>query len=295
MSTLQVANVYLESTGNNRIQYAGSNTISIYTASNQRISVNSAVMSVAAPISFTVPGASSSTSAALKGVTTYAAGSGTTTLTSTSTQYHRFTGDIGQTIVLPATSTLTTGWSFYIVNNNTNPYVSLDIQTATGALLITVPANFTGIVTCVSTASDATTSWAAGLTEFLSVSGTGSLVANLGPTIYQSYVVQAVKLSLNGPVNLTNGTLALDFTSGQYIQVTPTATGTFTTTPLTAGCMAYLIILTSGASSFTMTFGTGFKSQGTLATGTAGARRFVMQFISDGTSMLEVSRTSAMA
>lgn len=30
MSTLQVANVHLESTGNNRIQYMGSNTINIY-------------------------------------------------------------------------------------------------------------------------------------------------------------------------------------------------------------------------------------------------------------------------
>ncbi len=32
MSTLQVANVHLESTGNNRIQYMGSNTINIYAA-----------------------------------------------------------------------------------------------------------------------------------------------------------------------------------------------------------------------------------------------------------------------
>ena len=29
MSTLQVANIHLESTGNNRIQYSGSNTITI--------------------------------------------------------------------------------------------------------------------------------------------------------------------------------------------------------------------------------------------------------------------------
>ena len=31
MSTLSVANIHLESTGNNRIQYMGSNTVNIYT------------------------------------------------------------------------------------------------------------------------------------------------------------------------------------------------------------------------------------------------------------------------
>lgn len=41
MSTLQVANVYLESTGNNRIQYAGSNTMSIYSAGIERMRIDS--------------------------------------------------------------------------------------------------------------------------------------------------------------------------------------------------------------------------------------------------------------
>jgi hypothetical protein len=44
-----------------------------------------------------------------------------------------------------------------------------------------------------------------------------------------------------------------------------------------------------------MTFGTGFRSQGTLATGVTTARYFVFDFISDGTNLLEVSRTIAMA
>lgn len=94
---------------------------------------------------------------------------------------------------------------------------------------------------------------------------------------------------------LANGTLALAFATNRNVRVTPTATGSFTTTVPAAGVLCNLIILTSGTTSYTMTFGTGFKSQGTLATGTTTARYFVLQFISDGTSLLEVSRTTAMA
>jgi hypothetical protein len=55
-----------------------------------------------------------------------------------------------------------------------------------------------------------------------------------------------------------------------------------------------LIILTSGATSRTLTFGTGFKTTGTLATGTSTAKYFVMEFICDGTNCYEKSRTTAM-
>jgi hypothetical protein len=78
-------------------------------------------------------------------------------------------------------------------------------------------------------------------------------------------------------------------------QVTPTATATFTTTVPSAGIRCSLIILTSGATSYTITFGTGFRTTGTLATGTTTARYFVLEFISDGTVLLQLSRTTAMA
>ncbi len=55
-----------------------------------------------------------------------------------------------------------------------------------------------------------------------------------------------------------------------------------------------VIILTSGVSSFTLTFGTGFKPTGTLATGTTSARVFVLGFLSDGVNLYEKSRTVAM-
>jgi hypothetical protein len=55
------------------------------------------------------------------------------------------------------------------------------------------------------------------------------------------------------------------------------------------------MILTNGTTSYTITFGTGFKPTGTLATGTSSARIFVVNFISDGTNLYEAGRTAAMA
>jgi len=92
---------------------------------------------------------------------------------------------------------------------------------------------------------------------------------------------------------LSNGTLALAFGTNSCVKVTPTATGSFTTTVPAAGNVSQLIILTSGTTSYTMTFGTGFKSTGTLATGTTTGKYFILTFVSDGTYMIEASRTVA--
>jgi hypothetical protein len=102
---------------------------------------------------------------------------------------------------------------------------------------------------------------------------------------------------LSGFVVLTAGTLALAMGSSTNVnvEVTPNATATFTTTVPAAGMRRTLLILTSGATSYTMTFGAGFRSQGTLATGTTTARYFALEFISDGTTLIELGRTTAMA
>jgi hypothetical protein len=83
------------------------------------------------------------------------------------------------------------------------------------------------------------------------------------------------------------------FGTNTCVKVTPTATGTFTTTVPPAGSRADLIILTSGTTSYTMTFGMGFKAVGTLVTGTVTAKYFTVHFISDGTNLIEAGRTAA--
>jgi hypothetical protein len=93
---------------------------------------------------------------------------------------------------------------------------------------------------------------------------------------------------------LANGTTALALATNSTVKVTPTATATLTTTVPAAGTHCHVIILTAGTTTFTLTFGTGFKPTATLATGTVAARVFVLSWISDGSSLYEVSRTAAM-
>ena len=93
---------------------------------------------------------------------------------------------------------------------------------------------------------------------------------------------------------LLSGTLAMGFATNTCVKITPSATQTFTTTVPPAGHERILIILTSGTASRTITFGTGFKPTGTLATGTVTARVFVIRWISDGTNLYEAGRTAAM-
>lgn len=56
-----------------------------------------------------------------------------------------------------------------------------------------------------------------------------------------------------------------------------------------------IIIDTVDTNSRTLTFGTNFRSTGTLATGSTAARRFVLTFVSDGLVWTEASRTAAQA
>lgn len=95
--------------------------------------------------------------------------------------------------------------------------------------------------------------------------------------------------------SLASSTTALAMDVNNVAQLTPNSTRTVTTAVPTAGQRRTLIILTSGTTSYTITFGTGFKTTGTLATGATSARRFVLEFISDGTQLIETSRTTAIA
>jgi len=94
---------------------------------------------------------------------------------------------------------------------------------------------------------------------------------------------------------LANGATAMAFGSYNVVKVTPTANATYTTTVPAAGTRLTLIVLTSLTSSYVITFGTGFKTTGTLTTGTTSARYFMVSFVSDGTNVLETGRTVAIA
>jgi len=119
------------------------------------------------------------------------------------------------------------------------------------------------------------------LTVGLDDQGTNNLCENNGPEA--SYLVVA------------NTTTACNFRKNKTVELTPNSTRTLTTNVPAKGTRRCLRIKTSGTTSYTLTFGTGFKTTGTLATGTTTSRQFIIEFISDGTNLIETSRTAAFA
>lgn len=118
--------------------------------------------------------------AALVGFTTTATAAATTTLTNASSSYQIFTGTTTQTVLLPVTSTLAAGWTFHIVNNSTGV---VTVNSSGGNLVISVPAGVTTMCTCILITGTTAASWEAGLTDFSTVTGTGSVVLAASPTL----------------------------------------------------------------------------------------------------------------
>lgn len=94
-----------------------------------------------------------------------------------------------------------------------------------------------------------------------------------------------------GGYSSTPGATDMGFNTNNVVKKTPTATATYTTTVPPAGTVCNLIISTSGTTSYTITFGTGFSATATLATGTVSGKLYTVNFVSDGTSLIETGRT----
>ena len=123
---------------------------------------------------------SSASMTALMGFTTTVTSGTAVVLTNASTYYQQFTGSTAQTITLPVTSTLATGWTFHIVNNNTAG--DLTVNSSGGNLVITVIPGTTAMVTCIATAGTTAANWESGLTDFSTRTGTGDVVLSISPT-----------------------------------------------------------------------------------------------------------------
>jgi hypothetical protein len=116
----------------------------------------------------------------LMGFTSTATAAGTTTLTNASSYYQLFTGSTTQTVVLPVTSTLQTGWSFHVVNNSSG---NLTVNSSGGNLVSTVIPNTTVMFTCIGIALTTAADWEYGYTDFSNITGTGSVVMSTSPTL----------------------------------------------------------------------------------------------------------------
>ncbi len=95
-------------------------------------------------------------------------------------------------------------------------------------------------------------------------------------------------------LSYSTSTVALGMMRVRIASITANANKTLTTTVPPAGAVRTVRIRTNSTTSRTITFGSGFKSAGTLATGTANNREFIIRFESDGTSLWEISRTGAL-
>jgi hypothetical protein len=84
----------------------------------------------------------------------------------------------------------------------------------------------------------------------------------------------------------------MDARLGGIFKMTPSETTTINC-GTNVGTGVIHMIFTAG-SQFTVTFGTGFKSSGTLDVGATPGKVFVLTFVSDGTTLTEVGRTAAM-
>jgi hypothetical protein len=104
--------------------------------------------------------------------------------------------------------------------------------------------------------------------------------------------IQISNISLNNPVanesvNLSGGP------NYEQLQTTLPISSPLDLTKYTFATDV-LSFLTSGITSFTITFGTNALSTGTLATGAVSGKRFVVRFVSDGAKWIEILRTGAL-
>ncbi|MEL4106688.1 hypothetical protein AAFA46_07635 [Oscillospiraceae bacterium WX1] len=97
----------------------------------------------------------------------------------------------------------------------------------------------------------------------------------------------------NSALSPTTGAIAVTM-NGTLKTLTPTGNCTLTATGGTLNQTMRFEITTSGTTSRTITFGTGFKAQGTLSTGTVSGKQFTVTFFYDGTIWVEQGRTAAM-
>jgi len=116
----------------------------------------------------------------LQGFTSTVTAAGTTTLTNTSTHFQLFTGSTTQTVVLPVTSTLQTGWAFTICNNSSG---TVTVNSSGGNLVISVIPGTTVACTCIGTTLTTAADWEAGYTEFTTATGTGNVVLSSSASV----------------------------------------------------------------------------------------------------------------
>lgn len=248
-----------------------------------------------------------------------ATAAGTTTFTVSTPYTTIFTGSTTQTVTMPVTSTLTIYQPFRIINLSSG---AITINSSGGNLIGTLQGNTRTILICTVISGTTATSWDYAATAINAMTGIGSLnqggnggapvellpganttvLLGNGPSTALSFgqvtstrVNSSVAVNVSTATSATTGTMNVALVGISQITITPTGACTFNLTGgSVAGHFITFYISTGSGSSFTLTWGTNFKTTGTLATGTSVGKTFVVTFQGDGTNYSEVSRTTAM-
>jgi hypothetical protein len=178
------------------------------------------------------------------GYTTTATAAGTTTLTSASNHYQRFTGSTTQTIVLPVTSTLTTGITYAIENTSTG---NLTVNSSGGNLVVTVIPGVTVQCMCIGTSLTTAADWDPEYNEFASITGTGSAVLGTAPTVTNSLITTIRETSTISATAAT-GTINFDAVTQAVLYYTTNASGNFTVNFRGSGTVSLDTMMSTGQS-----------------------------------------------
>ena len=213
------------------------------------------------------------------GYTTTATAAGTTTLTVASNYRQFFTGTTTQTVVLPVTSTLVTGIAYEIENNSTG---LITVNSSGGNLVGTIPAGVCAHAVCIATATTTAADWDWDYISNTSITGTGSAVLATSPTVNNPTVTNYVESVVAIGNSSTSQTLSL--TNGTVQTVTMTGNCTFTMPTATAG-KSFVLIVSTGAGSFTGTFtSVKWPSNAAPTLTTTASRWDILTFFADGTN-----------
>jgi len=220
-----------------------------------------------------------SSMASLTGFTTTATAGSNTVLTNTSSYYQIFTGTLNQNVALPVVSTLSNGWTFHICNNSTG---SLAVLSSGSNVVITVPSQVTAMCTAILTSGTTEASWEAGLTDFSTATGNGSVVLANNATI-GNVSVNAYTEGITLGYGNTGSANTINISNTTIITANLSATCTFTMPTSTAG-KSFVLMLKTGAGTNTATFtGVRWNAGNTAPTVTATANRMDMfSFVADG-------------
>ncbi len=109
-------------------------------------------------------------------------------------------------------------------------------------------------------------------------------------------IINEALKALRGPATPigNTGTVSLDPALGDVFATTPSGDMTINAASGLLGSRVSLVVTTTGTTPRTLTFGTNFKSTGTLVTGILSGKVFTVNFVGDGTNLNETSRTVAM-